>query len=208
MTDEPDPLERWKRKLSPEDAKTFETITSRIRSGDPDTVAAVGRELREVLMPEPSRSSPGLGAGPDWYIVRVELVRSIYGTFEPPPGRDVLISPQHTFRQLAETINSAFARWDLGHLYAFRLDDGRMIGTPFEDFDVLEAARTKIGGRWLRGDSFLFEFDFGDSWEHRCSVMEMEVDPTEVYGKRPKGPAVVFGWGSVPDQYGRSSPRD
>jgi hypothetical protein len=158
-------------------------------------------------MPVP-RSSPGLGAGPDWYIVRVELVRSIYGTFEPPPGRDVLISPQHTFRQLAETINSAFARWDLGHLYAFRLDDGRMIGTPFEDFDVLEAARTKIGGRWRRGDSFLFEFDFGDSWEHRCSVMEMEVDPTEVYGKRPKGPAVVFGWGSVPDQYGRSSPRD
>ena len=44
MTDEPDPLERLKRKLSPEDAKTLEEVTSRIRSGDPDTVAAVGRE--------------------------------------------------------------------------------------------------------------------------------------------------------------------
>lgn len=208
MTDDRDPMERWKSKLSPDDAKKFEEITSRIRSGDRDTIAAVGKELRDILLPQPSPSVRGLGAGSDWYIVRVELLSAIYGTFEPPPGRDVLISPQHTFRQLAETINSAFARWDLGHLYAFRLEDGRIIGTPFEDSNVLEAARTKIGGRWREGDSFLFEFDFGDSWEHRCTVTETEVDPAETYGKRPKGPAVIFGWGSVPDQYGRSSPTD
>lgn len=208
MSDPEDPLERLKRELSAEDAKTFEETSARIRSGDPHTTAAMGRELRDVLVPEPSRSARDLGAGPDWYIVRVELLSAIYGTFDPPPGRDVLISPQHTFRQLAETINSAFARWDLGHLYAFRLEDGRIIGTPFEDSNVLDAARTKIGGRWREGDSFLFEFDFGDSWEHRCTVMETEVDPAEAHGKRPKGPAVIFGWGTVPDQYGRSSPSD
>ena len=208
MTDAEDPLKRLKRELSAEDAKTFEEITARIRSGDPDVIAAVKRDLRDILVPEPTRSAAGLGAGPDWYIVRVELLSAIYGTFEPPPGRDVLISPQHTFRQLAETINNAFARWDLGHLYAFRLEDGRIIGTPFEDSNVRDAARTKIGGRWREGDSFLFEFDFGDGWEHRCTLMETEVDPAEAYGKRPKGPAVIFGWGTVPDQYGRSSPTD
>jgi len=204
---DPDPFSRFKAKMSPQDAKKFEDIVAQIKSGDRETIEAVGTELRNVLSPRTS-PSPGLGAGPDWYVIRVELESGMGQEFDPPPGRDVLISPQHTFRQLAETINNAFARWDLSHLYAFRLEDGRIIGTPFEDSNVLEAARTKIGGRLREGDQFRYEFDFGDSWEHRCMVIETEVDSEEVYGKRPKGPAVILGWGTVPDQYGRSSPRD
>lgn len=149
-----------------------------------------------------------LGAGPDWIVVRVDLLSAMDQVFEPSPGRDVLISPQHTFRQLAEVINGAFGRWDLGHLYAFRLNDGRVIGTRVEDLDFLEAARTKIGRRWQKGETFQFEFDFGDSWEHRCTVIQTEVDPEEVYGQRPKGPVAIFGWGTLPDQHGRHSPTD
>ncbi len=143
--------------------------------------------------------------GADWYVIRVELTSGPAPDLDPPPGRDFLVSRQHTFRQLAEAINSGFARWDLGHLYVFRLADGTMIGTAFEELPFREAARTKIGRRH-EGEVFEFEFDFGDSWTHRCTVLEGEVDPDDVYGVRPKGPVAVWGWGTIPDQYGRTTP--
>jgi hypothetical protein len=48
----------------------------------------------------------------------------------PPPGRIFIVGPSHTFEQLAEAINSAFARWDRSHLHEFELADGRLIGYP------------------------------------------------------------------------------
>lgn len=203
-----EPVERLMARLSPEDADRSRDIRSRMESGDRDTIAAVGDQLRRLNLPLTSDSGPSPGAGPDWIIVRVEILRAMDQVFEPPPGRDLLVSPQHTFWQLAETINVAFGRWDLSHLYAFHLEDGRDIGTRIEDLDCLDAARTKIGRRWQEGDTFQYEFDFGDSWEHRCSVLEIEVDPEETYGTRPKGPVAIFGWGTLPDQYGRRSPTD
>jgi hypothetical protein len=114
-----------------------------------------------------------------------------------------------TFRQLADTINASFARWDLGHLYAFRLEDGSEVGIPDEDGDedepVRHASRAKIATR-AKGELFEYEFDFGDSWLHRCTILETEVAPDDVYGKRPKGPVAIWGWGSIPDQYGRTTP--
>lgn len=82
--------------------------------------------LQHVSAPRSSNlpSSPDLG----WYIIRVEHLSGCAERFEPPPGRDILISPQHTFRQLAEVINASFARWDLGHLYQFHMPDGSRIG--------------------------------------------------------------------------------
>ncbi|MGH2573124.1 MAG: IS1096 element passenger TnpR family protein [Actinomycetota bacterium] len=109
------------------------------------------------------------------------------------------------FRQLAEAINAAFGRWDLGHLYVFRLPDGLRIGTAFEDPSKQRAARTKIAKR-LEAEVFDYEFDFGDSREHRCTVLQTGVIPEDAYGVRPKGPVAVWGWGMIPDQYGRTTP--
>ena len=114
-------------------------------------------------------------------------------------ARDFLVSPQHTFRELAEAINAAFARWDLGHPYVFRLPDGSRTGTAFEDDTEQAAARSP------EGEAFDYEFDFGDSWEHRCTVLETGVVPEDAYGVRPKGPVAVWGWGMIPDQYGRTT---
>lgn len=58
----------------------------------------------------------------------------------------------------------------------------------------------------LEGEVFDYEFDFGDSWEHRCTVLETGVVPEDAYGVRPKGPVAVWGWGMIPDQYGRTTP--
>jgi hypothetical protein len=137
-----------------------------------------------------------------WYVIRVELRSGNGERWVPPPGRDLLVSPGHTFRQLADLINASFARWDLGHSYLFRVSDGTEIGLPFEDDDMRDASRTRIGRRSL-GEELEFEFDLGDSWIHACIVRETGLDPIELYGETPRGPVAIFGWGWIPDQYGR-----
>jgi hypothetical protein len=53
------------------------------------------------------------------------------------------------------------------------------------------------------GAEFQFTFDLGDNWVHRCTVGEQLIDPMEQLGIRPPGPLPYWGWGSIPDQYGR-----
>lgn len=187
-----------------DEQETLEESARRLRSGDPELRKTVAEELRRFAAPKPAGRA-SLEPRKDWYIIRVELTSGRAEEFVPPPGRDFLLSPQHTFRQLAEAINAAFARWDLGHLYVFRLADGAMIGTPSEDLAYRDAGRVKIGRR-AEDEVFEYEFDFGDSWEHRCTVQKTGVDPEDVYGVPPKGPVAIWGWGSIPDQYGRTKP--
>jgi hypothetical protein len=167
-------------------------------------------ELDPRLMAPPSPSParrPTGGMSTGWYAIRVELVSGGGDDLEPQPGRDFLVSPQHTFRQLADSINAGFGRWDLAHLYEFRMADGTRIGIPDDedDPDVRDVVRTKVATRSV-GEVFEFVFDFGDSWRHRCTVLEAGVDPSDDRGGKPRGPVAVWGWGSIPDQYGRSTP--
>lgn len=141
-----------------------------------------------------------------WMVIRVELLSGVGQDFDPPPGRDFLVSAQHTFRAFADAINTAFARWELGHLHAFRIGE-RTIGTRVEDLHFEDDQRTKLGEH-AAGSEFMYEFDFGDSWEHRCSVIGENVEPNELYGERPDRPVPVFGWGDIPDQHGRSDKGD
>jgi hypothetical protein len=186
----------------PGDGDTFEEIVRRLKEGEPVMVTAVRDELVKLTLPR--RSTGGMPEG--WYVIRVELLSGQDLTFDPPPGRDILVSPHHTFRQLADVINTCFARWDLGHLYVFRMQDGTEIGIPDEELEYRDAARSKIATR-RQGEVFEYEFDFGDGWTHRCTVLEVDVTPEEHYGLRPKGPVATWGWGNMPDQYGRTTPQ-
>ncbi len=114
----------------------------------------------------------------------------------------------------ADAVNGAFARWDRAHLSMFTLADGRVvtdkqmaaemggaIGKPITeplDIEMVKVART-LGA----GAEFQFTFDLGDDWTHRCVVGREKVDPVEVLGVRPGVPLAYWGWGSMPDQYGR-----
>jgi hypothetical protein len=137
------------------------------------------------------------GEGTRWYVIRLELVSGPRGELDPPPGRDLLVSARHSFGQLADAINGAFARWDLSHAYTFRLPDGTEIGPDFDEPEVKEATRTKLGTR-EKGEVFEYEFDLGDSWMHRCIVLETGVDPQERYGGAPREPVPIWGWGHNP----------
>ena len=130
----------------------------------------------------------------------------------PSPGRIFIVGRSHTFAALAEAINAAFARWDLSHLHEFELAGGRRIGfvdpDPFEDDEVVEdQAALKVAAAVVPGDEFAFVFDFGDRWEHRCRVLDKKADPRQEWGEGPlpRQPVAIWGWGLIPDQYGRAS---
>ena len=111
---------------------------------------------------------------------------------------------RHTFRELATAIDGAFARWDHAHVHQFWLADGSHVSQPGPDDDPGEPT---LGSLRLTlsqpGEGFAYEFDFGDSWLHLCTVGEQRIDPEEELGIVPAQPTACWGWGALPDQYGR-----
>lgn len=147
-----------------------------------------------------------------WLEITVELVSG--GTredFWPRPGRTFIAARSHSFEQLAQVIDDAFARWDLNHLHEFVLEDGTCLGLPDPGWDegrvIADARRVQLSRLGL-GDHFAYVFDLGDYWAHLCTVGPKRVDPVAPDGTMPARPAVVFGWGDLPDQYGRRWPGD
>jgi hypothetical protein len=170
---------------------------------------ASGRKYKQccdtvVVPPELSL----VGATSEWATVRVDLVGQGTRALDKPPGRVFLVGPHHTFGDLAAAIDFGFARWDLDHLHEFTLADGTRIGAVDEDDDpdledeevhfVLDAGEP--------GTRFEYVFDLGDEWRHRCEIETWEQSP-EVDGnfdlfEQFTTPMPVYGWGTIPDQYG------
>jgi hypothetical protein len=71
-----------------------------------------------------------------------------------------------------------------------------------EDENRLDGRRTTLT-RLKNDEQFVYEFDFGDSWEHLCTVGPTRIDPIDQLGILPQRPLPYRGWGVIPDQYGR-----
>jgi hypothetical protein len=98
------------------------------------------------------------------------------------------VARSHRFSQLAEAIDTVFARWDRSHLYKFELAGGRVIGPPeFDDFELelLDGEAAKLS-TLSPGEQFVYEFDFGDSWTHLCEVGTERIDPESELGVVPQ----------------------
>jgi hypothetical protein len=141
-----------------------------------------------------------------WLSIKVKLLAGRDLVLEHPPGRVMIASPRHTLAELAEGIDLAFARWDHSHLHAFELADGSRYmpgGSEFEP-EVMDSTGARLAALGLvRGSAFEYVFDLGDDWRHRCEVQATDVDPEAEYGAPPGGPVPIWGWGWIPDQYGR-----
>jgi hypothetical protein len=127
-----------------------------------------------------------------WLSICVDLVEGHCDDLWPRPGRIFAAARSHTFNQLATAIDDAFARWDRNHLHQFHLADGQRVGEPDPEWDdpddpVLDAGRLTLG-RLKAGEQFVYEFDFGDSWLHLCTVAPRRINPDEQLGIVPSGP--------------------
>jgi hypothetical protein len=54
-----------------------------------------------------------------------------------------------------------------------------------------------------KGFGVILYGDFGDSWTHLCTVAPARIDPATALGIIPSGPLPYWGWGTIPDRYGR-----
>jgi len=131
-----------------------------------------------------------------WLSIRVELVSGCGADYWPRPGRIFAAARSHRFSQLADAIDTAFARWDRAHLYQFVLADGRRIGQPeFDEFDddevFIDGANTRLSAL-TPGEQFVYEFDFGDNWTHLCTVGQTRIDPVRELGITQGLGKVVF----------------
>jgi hypothetical protein len=141
----------------------------------------------------------------DWISIRVELLSGRDIVLDPPAVRIMLAGPRHTLGDLAESIDNAFARWDLSHLHLFELADGRVVGPPSDDWgqETIDESTLLVAHALAIGDTFGYVFDLGNDWRHRCVVEHTGLDPLESYGIAPPKPVPIWGWGWIPDQYGR-----
>lgn len=142
-----------------------------------------------------------------WLSIRVELVGGRGTDLWPRPGRVFAAARSHSFRQLADVVDLAFARWDLAHIHMFTLADGTEI-TALDHRDgeapdgSVDSGKTKLS-RLAPGEQFAYVFDFGDDWAHLCTLAPQRIDPVDELGIVPSEPQPYFGWGDLPDQYGR-----
>jgi hypothetical protein len=116
-----------------------------------------------------------------WLRIKVVLVSGRSEELDPPPGRVLLVSANHTLEQLAEAVDLAFARWDLGHLHLFNFPDGRQLMPPDGDAGVDSSESTtssRLASLSLEsGSQFEYVFDLGDEWTHDCEVIELTTRP-------------------------------
>lgn len=146
-----------------------------------------------------------------WWSVRVELLGGgASGELWPTPGRIFALSPQHTFQVFAEAIDDAFARWDRSHLHEFAIPrlgktvtEFRFSGGEEDPDQELDADVVTLGDVLQLGEEFTYTFELGDKWRHRCLLADTVIDPDEVLGVVPDRPLPYWGWGVIPDPYGR-----
>ena len=142
-----------------------------------------------------------------WISVQVELVEGRGEQYWPRPGRIFAAAEDHSFAQLATAIDDAFARWDRSHLHEFELGDRARIGiaeAEWEDEEPVLDERLVTLSRLKPREQFVYIFDLGDDWAHLCTTGTVPIDPLESLGIVPARPLPYFGWGALPDQYGRA----
>jgi hypothetical protein len=117
-------------------------------------------------MPKRGTRRPRLGRFA--YQVKVTLAGA-----KPPIWRRLLVRDNTDLHRFHLVIQDAMG-WQNSHLYQFEIDETRY--TEFFDGgfiadDETPASSVRLGDIPLKeGDSFLYNYDFGDDWYHECEI--------------------------------------
>ena len=120
--------------------------------------------------PKPSKKSEGIGSIPAserLYQFKITLLES-----KPPIWRRIQVKDS-TLDKFHERIQTAMG-WTNSHLHQFEIDgerygDPELLDDGFEDFECVDSTVTKISEIVPKDGKrfhFLYEYDFGDGWEH------------------------------------------
>ncbi|NIA08677.1 MAG: plasmid pRiA4b ORF-3 family protein [Nitrospiraceae bacterium] len=131
------------------------------------------------------------------YQIKVTLVGS-----KPPIWRRLIVKDNIRLDQLHSVLQVAMG-WDNYHLHQYRVGMS-YIGIPDPDFDMDLTDERKVYLQDIISspkDSFIYEYDFGDSWEHKIVLekvlpLDSSESPIIIKGKRACPPEDCGGiWG-------------
>lgn len=110
---------------------------------------------------------------------------------KPPIWRRLLVSSTMTLEEMHEILQITMG-WTNSHLHQF-IAGGEYYGQidPYMDFEVTDERKTKLDSLLKNEkDSIIYEYDFGDNWEHKLElekVLPLDVEeelPRCIKGKR------------------------
>ncbi|AXE62822.1 hypothetical protein BBF93_00325 [Hyphomonas sp. CACIAM 19H1] len=94
---------------------------------------------------------------------------------DPAPWREIEVPLSMSLKNLHDAIQAAFL-WKDYHLWEFEIGDKRY-GMPFDDDPEMKVHKASIAKltrlKSMKGESFLYTYDFGDNWEHRIDVLDV-----------------------------------
>ena len=105
------------------------------------------------------------------YQLKVTLKNS-----KPPIWRRIQVNSDINLYRLHQILQVAMG-WTDSHLHQF-IVHGEYYGTPDPDFEAKDEKRLKLNQEISEaGDKFVYEYDFGDSWEHVIldSALQLQV---------------------------------
>jgi hypothetical protein len=128
----------------------------------------------------------------------LKLKIQLQGVTKPPVWRKIEVSAEDTFYDLHHIIQGAMG-WYNAHLHQFIADYHQYIGLPSPDDDFMEmtdSREVKIGEILKTVKSkIVYEYDFGDSWEHLITVEAISDAEKEV-----EYPRLLQGKGACPPE--------
>ena len=142
---------------------------------------------------QPDRQRPALAADLEKVILQLKV--TLQGT-KPPVWRRLEVPADVTLDLLHHILQTAFG-WTDSHLHSFEPRPARPgRGRPNPDLRISSGRerRTRLGEVVSEvGATMLYEYDFGDSWEHLITVEKVEpAEPSITYprctGGRRSGP--------------------
>ena len=92
---------------------------------------------------------------------------------EPPIWRRVIVHENAKLNRLHDLIQAVMG-WMNSHLHQFKVGD-RLYGVPNPDYDdmgveMLNEKRYTVSDLAQLGKTFIYEYDFGDGWEHVIKI--------------------------------------
>lgn len=102
---------------------------------------------------------------------------------EPPIWRRLELPADIKLGRLHKVLQTAFG-WSDSHLHVFRVGEVRYgIAVPhFADDATVDERNVRLDGVARQGDTLIYEYDFGDGWEHELRIERVApADPTVHY---------------------------
>jgi hypothetical protein len=90
---------------------------------------------------------------------------------EPPIWRTIELAGSSTLEDVHFAIQVAMG-WTLSHLHQFKIGD-TAYGMAGDDMELEDERQFRLQDVAKKGDSFSYEYDFGDGWEHAITVTKV-----------------------------------